>query len=217
MKTRRRLAILILTAVLLACAVLPGTAEGDSLAQPLIERLVMSYAAYGERDAQTMEELASVDPKQYEQWSRIMDLWEAPVTVNDALPDDLPKDDTLCLVALGFQLNPDGTMRDELIERLKVLLAASAQYPNAVIVCTGGGTAADNPSATEAGSMAQWLVDQGVDPGRIHVEDRSRTTAQNAMLTFDLLEVQCPQVDNIAIISSDYHIEIGRASCRERE
>ena len=76
-----------------------------------------------------------------------MDLWETPVTVNDALPDGLPEDDTLCLVALGFHLNSDGTMREELIERLKVLLAESRKYPNAVIVCTGGPTAAGDPDA----------------------------------------------------------------------
>ncbi|MBQ6514170.1 MAG: YdcF family protein, partial [Clostridia bacterium] len=140
---------------------------------------------------------------------RIMDLWEASVPVNDSLPDSLMTDDSLCLVALGFQLNPDGTMRDELIERLKVLLRASEQYPNAVIVCTGGGTAADDPSATEAGRMAEWLVSQGVDSARVIVEDHSVTTAQNAIYTFDILEERYPQVKQIAIISSDYHIATG--------
>ena len=140
---------------------------------------------------------------------RIMDLWETPVMVNDRLPDGLMTDDSLCLVALGFQLNPDGTMRDELIERLKVLFRASEQYPNAIIVCTGGGTAADDPSATEAGRMAEWLVSQGVDPARVNVEDQSVTTAQNAIYTCDILEARYPQVKQIAIISSDYHIATG--------
>jgi hypothetical protein len=138
-----------------------------------------------------------------------MDLWEAPVPVNDSLPDSLMTDDSLCLVALGFQLNPDWTMREELIERLKVLLRASEQYPNAVIVCTGGGTAADDPSATEAGRMAEWLAAQGVDPARVVVEDRSVTTAQNAIYTCDILEERYPRVKQIAVISSDYHIATG--------
>ena len=156
-----------------------------------------------------LEELASLDPEAGNRWTRIMDLWEAPVTVNTALPDGLPQDNTLCLVALGFQLNPDGTMRDELVERLKVLLTASQQYPSAIIVCTGGGTAADDPAATEAGRMAEWLREQGVDPSRIYVEDKSITTAQNAVYTFDILAEHCPQVNQIAIISSDYHIATG--------
>ena len=125
------------------------------------------------------------------------------------LSGNLPDDDSLCLAALGFQLNPDGTMREELVERLKVLKAASEQYPNALIVCTGGGTAAEDPAATEAGRMAEWLESQGVNPSRIIVEDHSLTTAQNAIYTFDILNEQYPQVRQIAIISSDYHIATG--------
>ena len=203
---------ILLAAVMILCAALPGLAEKAEekpAAQALVERLVMSWAAYGERDSRALEELAALDPASAAAWTRILDLWEAPAAVNAALPDDLPRDDTLCLVALGFQLNPDGTMREELVERLKVLLAASQQYPNAVIVCTGGGTAANDPTATEAGRMADWLREQGVDPARIYVEDKSLTTAQNAIFTFDILAQHCPQVNRIAIISSDYHIATG--------
>ena len=202
--------VIILLCIVMA-GMLPAGAEKETAnhAQPLIERIVVSYAASSERDGQALSELASADPSLGEKWSRIMDLWEAPVTVNDALPDGLAKDDTLCLVALGFQLNPDGTMREELTERLKVVLAASEQYPNALIVCTGGGTAADDITATEAGRMAEWLKAQGVDLSRLIVEDRSVTTAQNAILTFDILDEQYPQVRQIAIISSDYHIATG--------
>ena len=125
-------------ALLILCSCVTGFAEEQTSSQALIERLVISWAAYGERDGQAMEALAAADPALGEKWSRIMDLWEAPVPVNAELPDGLPDDDTLCLVALGFQLNPDGTMREELVERLKVLQAASEKYPQAVIVCTGG-------------------------------------------------------------------------------
>ena len=178
-------------------------------AQSRIERAVVSYAAEGVRDDQALSALAMLDPSLGEKWARIMDLWETPVAVHDELPDDLPEDDSLCLVALGFQLNPDGTMREELTERLKVLLAASGKYPNAIIVCTGGGTAADDPDATEAGRMVEWLEQHGVDPSRLIAEDHSLTTAQNAIYTFDILEERYPQVQQIALISSDYHIATG--------
>ena len=209
MKQAKRFGSLILAMMMLAFACLSGSAEGAPATQPLIERLVISYAANGERDAQALEELAAADPQLADKWTRIMDLWEAPVAANAALPDELPADDTLCLAALGFQLNPDGTMQDELVERLRVLLAAAEQYPNAVIVCTGGGTASGDPTATEAGRMAEWLREQGVDDARIHVEDKSLTTAQNAIYTFDILEAECPRVSQIAIVSSDYHIATG--------
>ena len=184
--------------------------EGDDeVIRSQIERAVVSYAANGTRDEEALSALASLNPSLGEKWMRIMDLWETPVTVNEALPDGLPDDDSLCLVGLGFQLNPDGTMREELVERLKVMLAASEKYPNAVIVCTGGGTAADDQTATEAGRMAEWLEANGVNPSRLIVEDHSLTTAQNAIYTFNILSERYPQVKQIAMISSDYHIATG--------
>ena len=193
-------------ALILAFACLHAGAEET---QPLIERLVITYAATGERDGEALAELAALDPALAEKWSRILALWEKPAEVHGTIPDGLPTDDTLCLVALGFQLNPDGSMREELIQRLTVLKAAAEQYPNALIVCTGGGTAADDPCATEAGMMAEWLHENGVNPARVFVEDKSVTTAQNAVFTFDILAEYCPRVTQIAIVSSDYHIATG--------
>ena len=203
--------ILILLCLTIAM-VFPVTAEETAAveeAQSQIERAVVSYATEGTIDEQALSGLTSLDPALGEKWTRIMDLWETPVTVNEELPDDLPDDDSLCLVALGFQLNPDGTMREELVERLRVLLAASKKYPHAIIACTGGGTAANDPTATEAGRMADWLKSQGVDSSRLIIENHSLTTAQNAICTFDILTEQYPQVKQIAIISSDYHIATG--------
>ena len=211
MKLNLKKLALILVFGLVSTVMLPAAAEEETQtpAQSQIERAVVSYAANGTRDDEALSALASLDPSLGEKWTRIMDLWEAPVTVNTELPDGFPEDDSLCLVGLGFQLNPDGTMRDELVERLKVMLSASEKYPNAIIVCTGGGTAADDPTATEAGRMAEWLEAQGVDPSRLIVEDRSLTTAQNTIYTFDILTERYPQVRQIAIISSDYHIATG--------
>jgi len=208
---RRRRIAWILAICMAAAGIMPAPAEdaSRSLTQDQIERIVVSYAAEGVRDGQALAALQSLDPVLGTKWTRIMDLWETPVPVNDELPDGLPEDDSLCLVALGFQLNPDGTMREELTERLKVLLAASEKYPKALIVCTGGGTAIGNPAATEAGRMAEWLTAQGVDPDRVIVEDRSLTTAQNAIYTFRILAARYPQVRQIAIVSSDYHIATG--------
>ena len=208
---KKHLTAMILAVCMAAAAVIPALAEDASpdAAQSQIERAVVSYAANGTRDAEALDALAALDSSLGEKWTRIMDLWEASVEVNEELPDGLPEDDTLCLVGLGFQLNPDGTMREELVERLKVMLAASEKYPNAIIICTGGGTAADDPTATEAGRMAEWLEAQGVDPSRVIAEDQSLTTAQNAIFTFDILAERYPQVRQIAIISSDYHIATG--------
>ena len=57
--------------------------------------------------------------------------------------------------------------------------------------------------------MAEWLIEHGVDSDRVIVEDRSQTTAQNAMFTLRILSRDYPEVDQIAIVSSDYHIATG--------
>jgi len=125
------------------------------------------------------------------------------------LPDGLPDTEELCIVALGFQLNRDGSMREELIGRLQVTLACAEKYPRAYIACTGGPTAAEDPAATEAERMASWLEEHGVAGDRLIVENRSLTTAQNAAYTCQILADRYPEITQIAIISSDYHIPTG--------
>ena len=185
--------------------------------QKIIEEMVIDYGSYGDEAAERIEsllkELRTVDTDAADCWTNILTLWK---TVNtdlplnyDVLPDGLQDTDELCIVALGFQLNPDGSMRDELIERLTVVLNSAKKYRNALIVCTGGGTAAENESATEAGKMAEWLIENGIAEDRIIVEDKSVTTAQNAIYTFDILAERCPQVKQLVIVSSDYHIATG--------
>lgn len=210
--------LVVMLAIMLAAAIaaVPSPAESRT-AGDVIEEMVVYYGTYGDEAAQVtaelLEELSALDPAAGAKWERVMDLWKSaeagPAVHEGILPDGLPETDELCMVVLGFQLNPDGSMKDELIERLKVALASADKYPNAFIVCTGGGTAAENASATEAGKMAEWLIDKGVDPQRVIVEDRSLTTAQNAIFTYQILTEQYPQVRQLAIVSSDYHIATG--------
>ncbi len=217
--TVKRMAATVLCMLMMAVPVLaedPPAAEGRT-ARDIIEELAVYYGTYGsgaeQKTAELLDELRAADPAAGAKWQSIMDLWKAVSTnpeINEGiLPDGLPETDELCLVVLGFQLNPDGSMRDELIERLKVALTCAEKYPGALIVCTGGGTASGDPSATEAGRMAEWLAANGVDPQRIIVEDQSLTTAQNAIFTYRILAERCPQVTSVAIISSDYHIATG--------
>ena len=214
----KRLASIIISIILM---ITPSLAEEGHetarTAQDMIEELAVYYGTYGseaeEKIAELLEGLCAANPVSGAKWGRIMQLWK---TVNEnseinenILPDGLPETDELCMIVLGFQLNPDGSMKDELIERLTVAKASAEKYPNSLLVCTGGGTAAENPDATEAGEMAKWLIENGVDPQRVIVEDQSLTTAQNAIYTYRILTEQHPQVKQLAIISSDYHIATG--------
>ena len=210
---KRFLACLLALALCLSVSGL--AAAEDPAPWALVEKAVLLYATRGEEAAdqlvELMEELKEIDPEAASKWARILQLWNnKELTVNeDILPDGLLDTDALCLVALGFQLNPDGSMKDELIHRLETLKRCAEKYPKSWIVCTGGGTARDNPDVTEGGQMAKWLRENGVDAGRVIVENQSQTTAQNARFTLELLRKNFPEVSKLAIISSDYHIATG--------
>ena len=181
----------------------------------IIEELIESYEK-GKGDAQAaalLSELALNDEDAAERWSLILERWKEAnggITINqDVIPDDIQKSARLCIVVLGYQLNSDGSMKDELVGRLEVALQSAKKYPEAYIACTGGGTASANRDATEAGSMAEWLIDKGIDRSRIIVEDKSLTTAQNAIFTCAVLKEDYPWLDRLAIVTSDYHIPSG--------
>ena len=220
-KARNTVFASVMVCIMLFCTIIPVLAAAEKAdperAARLIEEMAVDYGTYADeaedRIGALLGELSEIDPDAGVRWEHIMDLWrsqESGVPVNyDVLPDGLPDTDELCIVVLGFQLNPDGTMKDELIHRLEVALNSAQKYPNAYIVCTGGGTAAKNPSVSEAGEMAKWLEEQGIDSSRIIVEDDSITTAQNAMFTYEILTSLYPSVKSLAIVSSDYHIATG--------
>ncbi len=212
----RILCVLLMLSVVCFCSGC-GQKQEKRDPQAIIEELVVDYGNYGsEADdhiQSLLKELRSVDVDAADRWDSIMTLWKTANTDlmihEGVLPDGLPNTDELCIVALGFQLNPDGTMRDELVERLTIVKTSAEKYPNAWIVCTGGGTAAENETATEAGKMAEWLIENGIAAERVIVEDHSITTAQNAIYTYDILTESYPQVKQLVIVSSDYHIATG--------
>ena len=199
----------------------PVSTEADSISvrtdKEVIQDIIIYHGCYGDKaDAKVTEllnELRSIDSRKGKLWTDIMDYWDYAnneLEVNiDKLPDNLPNDDTMALTVLGFELNDEGTMQDELIGRLTVALACAEQYPNAYVICTGGGTAKNNPDVTEGGLMGEWLLEHGLDEKRLIIEDKSHTTAENASNSYDILLKDYPQVNSVVLISSSYHIAWG--------
>lgn len=183
----------------------------------LVSDMVYAYADRQEEAVDIirsdLERLSALDPALGSLWTKLMRTWSevnSGLTVNPGvLPDGLPEDGSLCIVVLGFQLESDGSMAPELLGRCETALRCAEKYPHALIAVTGGGTAWSNPSATEAGVMADWLISHGVAAERILKEDASRTTGDNAEFTARLLLEKHPEVNALAIVSSDYHVPLG--------
>lgn len=230
LKIPRKPILWLLVFLLLLPAAPVVRAENESAVAPYAQQMLQYYLHYQE-DARTdierlLYEMGTIDAAQAESWRSIMDYWSQARKEDflnpGCLPDGLPDDDSLCIVVLGYALRSDGTMQSELLGRLKVALASARKYPNAYILCTGGGTASQNSAVTEAGQMAAWLKNQGIASDRIITETKSLSTVKNAVYSYQILRDQYPQVQHLAIVTSDYHVswgymafatEISRAVC----
>lgn len=213
-----RTLLCMLLCLLLLVPVVAMDAGAEESARAIMQDLIAYYFHYRDRAEGEIENqlqiLSSLDPQEGELWREIMRNWawiNEDMTVNrNILPDGLPQDDSLCIVVLGYGLNRDGSMKDELIHRLEVALRSAEKYPESYILCTGGETAGVS-GISEAGQMGAWLLDKGLDHNRLIQEDDSLSTTANAQNSCAILWRDFPQVSSIAIVSSDYHIRWGSA------
>ena len=109
------------------------------------------------------------------------------------------------VVILGAGVN--GTEPSlSLLSRLEAALYYIGQDPGTFpIVVTGAQGPGEEIS--EAECMAQWLIEYGVDPGRILLEDQARTTEENVRYSKALLaEYGVDEGAAVAVVSSDYHL-----------
>lgn len=214
MKKLKHFAVLLLTAVIFVTFSGFGYPESE---EAIIRDMVTAYsedeeAAYYEIDA-LLDTLYGQSAYAGETWQEIMDYWRyanEEMELNfGSLPDGLGDGSGLCIVVLGYQLNPDGSLKKELEWRLGAALGSARKYPKAYVLCTGGGTASRAEDVTEAEQMAAWLIDHGLDASRVIVENKSMTTTQNAIRSYKILRERYPEVDSVAIVSSDYHVAWG--------
>lgn len=146
---KRILSVFLSVLLMIAPALAAEEPAAAPRVQDMVRQLILYYSVYGseadEKTAELLSELQTADPVAGGKWADILQLWKDVNTSleihENILPDGLPDTDELCLVTLGFQLNPDGSMKNELIERLKVAKACAEKYPNALLVCTGCPTA----------------------------------------------------------------------------
>ena len=161
--------------------------------------------------ARGLEALCDEDPVRGTMWTNIFqELFyvNQSILVSDTVPEGLPEDDSLCIVVFGHGLTPSGGMTAELVGRCEAALACAETYPNAYLALTGGATAADVATATEAWAMKRYLESRGVASERLILEGRSTTTALNAVYLEEILTGSYPQIKSLLVVSSTYHVPI---------
>jgi len=107
----------------------------------------------------------------------------------------------LGILALGSPVSHDGTPLPRLKNTLERTLEAARAYPNAPVIVTGG---AVYSQFTEALAMKNWLVNKGIKPERILLEDKARDTIGNALNIIPLVERN--GLDNLLLITVEYHL-----------
>lgn len=100
--------------------------------------------------------------------------------------DDRPVDG---IILLGGAVEADESaasgqlVANDAAERLLATIALARRHPDARIVISGGGGTVFGRGAAEAPIIARYFEEIGIDRRRLVVEDRSRTTAENAEYT----------------------------------
>lgn len=115
----------------------------------------------------------------------------------------VPKEMDYVLV-LGCRVREDGPS-EALQDRIQAAYRYLKEYPQAVCIVSGG-KGADEP-ISEAQCIFEHLVDLGIEPERIWLEEQATSTMENIQYTLELLEEKTgKRPDSLGVISSDYHL-----------
>ena len=109
------------------------------------------------------------------------------------------------VIVLGARVR--GTkISNSLKQRLDRAIEYSEEYPNTVLVLSGGKGPGEEIS--EAACMYDYLTAHGVEPGRLILEDQATNTAENFALSKPLLYEAGvdPAEGRVAVVTNDFHI-----------
>ena len=206
----------------------PITAENAANVGALLSDLVSAYEKPAEEDSAKieadLEAIRAVDEGDFAVAKGIADHWSSVYLDPDyrlylhqgeekaaeLVDSGIPDSSTHAIVVLGYQLQ-NGEMQPELKGRCEAAAAVARQFPNTILVVSGGATGDNNPQGhTEAGLMKAYLTGQcGIDAARIFMDERAMTTQENAVNTLNILREN--RVKSMTIVTSVYHQRWGQA------
>lgn len=114
------------------------------------------------------------------------------------------------IVVLGGSIGPENSAArgqpalNESAERVTIVAELARRFPSIPIVFTGGNASLIPGGPSEAQVVRRMFESFGIAPERIVLEDRSRTTAENARFTRDL--VQPKSGSRWILVTSAHHM-----------
>ncbi len=115
-----------------------------------------------------------------------------------------PEETVEYMVVLGAKVRTDGPSVS-LWDRIYAAADYLEAHPDTMAIVSGG-KGSDEPM-TEAQAMYAELVNLGVDPDRIWLEDQATSTWENINFTLDLIEEKTGERPRkLGILSSEYHL-----------
>ena len=115
-----------------------------------------------------------------------------------------PQEQVEYMVVLGAKVNPNGPSVS-LWDRICGAYTYLEEHPD-VIAILSGGQGSDEP-ITAAECMYRELVELGIDPKRLWIEDEATSTWENLKFTLDLIEEKTGQrPEKLGVLSSEYHL-----------
>lgn len=108
------------------------------------------------------------------------------------------------MIVLGTTV--EGTEPSPMLRnRIEAAAKHMEKHPDVIAIVTGG--KADEVNISEAQCMYNGLVELGIDPGRIRMEDQATSTAQNFEFSVKLLEGELGRIPkNVGVLSSEFHL-----------
>lgn len=105
------------------------------------------------------------------------------------------------VVVLGCEVRKSTPSR-MLMERIRAAHTFLQEHPDAKCILSGG--QGSNENISEAEAMLTWLVNNGIDPDRLYLEDQSTSTKENLSFSKKIIEENNLNPD-IVIITSGFH------------
>jgi uncharacterized SAM-binding protein YcdF (DUF218 family) len=131
---------------------------------------------------------------------------ETQFPTNPELPEKLDG-----IIVLGGALNPVLTQNwnqletNHYSERLIYFAWLARSYPEASLIFTGGNASFDRSKPTESNALSKFLDLYAIEPNRVHFEDQSRSTYENALFSSKLI-LEHKLAGKWLLITSAFHM-----------